>query len=436
VQIIDRLSTFSYLSSAKRVDENIIKIAFDKKYECFFDMTKSSSCIYKKDDGFEYKKFSSAFDFFLTKHTKNAKIVSLKTLESNKIVEFVLETKASYKKETLHIYFEFTGRHTNIIITDENIIIKEALRHIHKNISKREIKPNIKMQILEPMDFKAKHQKIEDIDSHLYDVEKDIRTKTVASLKKQKLLRLGKQITKIKQNLESLQSQEELLKEANTINLWAQTILENITHINLYNRKITLTNHANQEIEIEVPSHAKTPSHAANILFKKSKRLKQKCEHIHIQHQHLLSKLEFNKKIFAIIDKSSSTERINFYLPSNKMTKKRGKKEDNYKKFFYNGFKIALGRNEEENATLLKESKKDDIWFHIKDLPSAHVVIQTNKKSVPEDVLKTASSVCVEFSKTSKGFYLVDYTKRSNVKVVKKSNVIYTNHKTIKVYKE
>ena len=243
IQIIDRLSKFLYITNAKRVDDNIIKITFDKKYDYFFDMTKSSSCIYKKDGVFEHKKFSNSFDFFLTKYSKNAKIISLETLELNKIVKFALETKGAYKKEIIHIYFEFTGRHTNIVITDKSLTIIDALRHISKNISKREIKPNIKMQLLEPMDFKIDGTKIEDIDLYLYNIEKNISTKLIENLKKQKLLRLDKQITKIKKNLDSLKNKEELEKEAETMALWANTILENISSINLYKKQITLTNH-------------------------------------------------------------------------------------------------------------------------------------------------------------------------------------------------
>ena len=77
------------------------------------------------------------------------------------------------------------------------------------------------------------------------------------------------------------------------------------------------------------------------------------------------------------------------------------------------------------NITLLQEAKKNDIWLHVKDLPSSHVIICTEKQNVPEPILVFAAKLCVDFSMTQKGGYLVDYTKRKNVKPFDGANVAY-----------
>ena len=90
-----------------------------------------------------------------------------------------------------------------------------------------------------------------------------------------------------------------------------------------------------------------------------------------------------------------------------------------------------LGKNEKGNIELLKEAKKRDIWMHIKDIPSCHVIIRTDKKSVPQSVLDFAGKICVEFSVTKKGTYLVDYTQRHNVSIKDGANVTYVDYKTM-----
>ena len=72
---------------------------------------------------------------------------------------------------------------------------------------------------------------------------------------------------------------------------------------------------------------------------------------------------------------------------------------------------------------MLDLAKKDDIWLHLKDAPSAHVIIKTNKSKVPEDVLEMAAKFCVEFSVKGAGRYEVDYTKRENLRRENGANV-------------
>jgi predicted ribosome quality control (RQC) complex YloA/Tae2 family protein len=435
-QIIESFNNFTYLSCAKRINQNIIKLTFDKNKIYYFDMTKGSSYIFKNDEQNSDKIFSNSIDSYMQTNIKNSKILDIKTLESNKIVELKLQIKNAYKQNIIYIHFEFTGRHTNMIILNENFIILDALRYITSNMSSREILPNIKLKFLEKMDFKNRDGYIENIENYLYAIGENNQKKILNSLIKQKLMHLDKKIKKINKEIENLENRDKLLERSKSVFLNAQLLLENINQINIYQKKIELKNIQNKIISIELPNHAKTPAHAINILFDRSKKLKRKSNNIHLQYENLYSKLEFYKKLLSIVRDSNNTDEVDFYLPSRKIVKKKKNKKENYQYFLYNGFKIALGRNEIQNAYLLKDSKKDDIWFHMKDIPSSHVVIKTNKKNIPNGILKVAAKVCVDFSNVNKGSYLVDYTKRSNIKVVKGSNVLYVNNSTIKITKE
>jgi len=41
---------------------------------------------------------------------------------------------------------------------------------------------------------------------------------------------------------------------------------------------------------------------------------------------------------------------------------------------------INIGENASENDQLVKEAKQTDIWFHLTNLPSCHLIISVDKK--------------------------------------------------------
>lgn len=102
------------------------------------------------------------------------------------------------------------------------------------------------------------------------------------------------------------------------------------------------------------------------------------------------------------------------------------------------GFDIWVGRNNLQNDKLtLKTAKGDDLWFHTKDIPGAHVIVFTNGKAVPDSTILEAAQIAAANSKAKGATRIpVDYTK---VRFVKKPNgakpgmVIFTNNKTLLV---
>mgnify|MGYP000094096978 FL=1 len=95
-----------------------------------------------------------------------------------------------------------------------------------------------------------------------------------------------------------------------------------------------------------------------------------------------------------------------------------------------------LGKNKKGNIELLKIARAGDIWMHIQGMPSTHVIIHTSKQNVSEKVLYAAAKLCVDFSTTKTGSFLVDYTNRREVKVQSEANVLYNKYKTLSVLKE
>ncbi|CAD7701531.1 unnamed protein product [Ostreobium quekettii] len=66
-----------------------------------------------------------------------------------------------------------------------------------------------------------------------------------------------------------------------------------------------------------------------------------------------------------------------------------------------NGFSVLIGRNNRQNDLLsLKVAKGDDLWFHARGVPGAHVVLKAQSGRDPEheDVL-CAANLAAWFSK-------------------------------------
>ena len=90
-----------------------------------------------------------------------------------------------------------------------------------------------------------------------------------------------------------------------------------------------------------------------------------------------------------------------------------------------------------QNDRLTLSADRNDVWLHTKDYHSAHVIIKSENRPVPDEVLLFAAELCAYFSKASKSDKVpVDVTLKKFVKKppkAKPGTVFYTNQKTILV---
>jgi len=62
-------------------------------------------------------------------------------------------------------------------------------------------------------------------------------------------------------------------------------------------------------------------------------------------------------------------------------------------------FAILVGRNAPENADVLRQAGKEDLWFHAKGIPGGHVAIRAEGNPVPEAVMLEAARLAAHYSK-------------------------------------
>jgi len=79
---------------------------------------------------------------------------------------------------------------------------------------------------------------------------------------------------------------------------------------------------------------------------------------------------------------------------------KTGNKAPGVRRFEIGGFPVLVGTSAKGNRQVtFRLSSPEDLWFHAKDVPGAHVIVKTGKREVPEWVVGKAAAIAAFFSK-------------------------------------
>lgn len=126
------------------------------------------------------------------------------------------------------------------------------------------------------------------------------------------------------------------------------------------------------------------------------------------------------------------------YIKKKKTLKKPVKpNKKNFKEYISTeNFKILVGRNNVQNDYLTtKYAKKNDLWFHVKDMPGSHVVVVNDGRAFSDSVVMEAAKIAVQNSKARFSQNVpVDYTQIKNVSkpnAAAPGKVIYVSYNTI-----
>ena len=433
--IVDRLKEFKYITKARRVEDNTIELIFDRDSSYFFNMTRGNSFVYKSDSIRPLQGYKAPFDNLLHSLVSASKIIDIEIPNQDRVIRFHLSPKSSYKDKSIYLQFEFTGRYTNAILIDENEYVIEALRHIDSNSSFRVIRPAVKLLPIPPIKSEPKIEEIENIDKYLSQKYIEFEKKRVAGLKKQKLLQVQKKQQKLQKLLDKLPNPEELAKEEKKYQNYANIILANLYQIKPYDKKLKTYDFKGNEITIPLPKGI-VPNRMSEYYFNLAKKMRAKAKNIHIEKENLSSKIKFYANSYYAIENAKDTHELELLLPKRGKSQRKKAKIKECEMFWIDDYKVLIGRNSKENQALLKMAKSNDIWMHIRDIPSSHLIIKTDKQNVPDSLIQKCAKLCVDFSLTQAGDYAVDYCKRKFVKIQEGSRVEYDKYKTIHVRKD
>lgn len=271
-------------------------------------------------------------------------------------------------------------------------------------------------------------------------------------------------LKKYEKRLENIDEKLSECKNMEKYKLYGELITANLYKIPNYNiSSITLENYYDGNKNIDIPLEKKySPQINAKRYFKKYSKLKNASEIVKTQKIETESEIKYIESIIyelenckniddvhEIYNEISENEFFQHFFTKRNFKSKKNKKtkhttSDKFAKFnpikyTIDGYTIYVGRNNIENDYLTnKFAKKDDIWFHTKDIHGSHVILKTNPQEIiPENIIYEAAVLAVKHSKAKNSSNVpVDYCKVAFVKKVpgnKPGLVIYRNNKTINI---
>jgi len=433
--IAKRLDQFTFISRARRIEDNTLEIMFDKSESYFFNMTRGHSFVYKAPSQRPLQGYNAPFDTLLHSLLSGSKLIHIEVPNDDRILRFSIAPKSSYKDKIIYLQLEFTGKNTNAILIDENEVIIEALRHIDADSSFRVIRPGMELLPIPPHERKEEGKEIADVDAYLEKKFTEVQRKKLLEMKKQKLSVTAKKSQKLAQLLERLPDEEDLAQEEQKYKSYANLILANLYQIKPYDTKLNTYDFEGNEISIKLPKNIKV-NRISDYFFNLAKRAKNKAKNIHIEKENLESKKAFYDNIYYALEQAKEPYELELLVPKRGKSQRKKEKLKEGELFWIEDYKVLVGRNSNENQKLLAIAKANDLWMHIRDIPSSHVIIKTDKQNLPESVIQAAAKLCVDFSVKNPGDYEVDYTKRKFVKTQEGSNVLYNKYDTIRITKE
>ena len=434
-QIVDYMQGLKHINAIHRIGDSVIKIVFDRDNIFYFNMQKGNAYISKCSKEIRRSKvYNAPFDVILSKRFNRAQIDSIELYKDDKIIRIKASISGAYKAQSTLLQLEFTGKTTNVIILDEDEIIQEALRHVDAFSSYRIIKVGQELVAPPALPFTPKEYPLDDVEAFLLETCEKEQAQRLNALKKQKSAFIIKKLQKLERLYAKLDDEAVLQEEVDRLQHYGNLVLSNLHNIKPYQSVLELTDYDGTVVNVEVDNKISVPSRYSDHLFKRAKKSKQKVKNLHIERESLAGKVNHLKHFLDVIQNAKDVAAINLLFPPRQQMKKE-KPSESYEVFWVEGYKILLGKSEKGNIDLLENSRAKDIWFHMRDRPSAHVIVVTDKKNIPESVIHEAAGLCVDFTMFENGTYLVDYTQRRNVSIQDGANVHYVDYKTVDIVK-
>ncbi len=95
------------------------------------------------------------------------------------------------------------------------------------------------------------------------------------------------------------------------------------------------------------------------------------------------------------------------------------------------GMTLYVGKNNLQNDRItFKLAEKDDVWFHVKDIPGSHVILATEGREPTDRDYTEAAGIAAGYSKATGDLVAVDYTRVKNIRKPSGSKPGFVTYKT------
>ena len=279
-------------------------------------------------------------------------------------------------------------------------------------------------------------------EAQAYFYHKRRQEKNISSLRRRLLSAVQSATKKQEKRLAQISQKQSDCKDAELNRVKGELLTANLWKIEKGAKGCELENFYDGGTLKIVLDPTRTPAENAQSYFKKYRKEKRTLEMLAPQEEETRIELKYLESLSAAVEFARDTEDLSAIEEELisagliKVQAVRKKKETAvpFRSFEKDGFRILVGRNNLENDKLVRSSKGDDIWLHTKAYHSSHVVIKTEGKKVPDEVLLYAAQMCAQYSAGKGDKVAVDYCEIKYVKKPPKAKagfVVYTDYKTI-----
>lgn len=235
---------------------------------------------------------------------------------------------------------------------------------------------------------------------------------------------IDQHLQKNRNKLEKLINEKEAARTKHEQQLYGELITANMYQINQGDKTLETINYYNNE-PISIPLNpTKSPSMNAQYYYKQYNRLKTREieleKQIKLTHSNILyfESLEQQLAHISVEDIDDIREELEDqgFVKKRKSKKKKKSNKITITTFVSSdGQTILLGKNNKQNDYLThKVARKNQLWFHTKDIPGSHVVIQEDEPT--NRTIEEAAMIAAYYSKASQSAQIpVDYTAIRNV---------------------
>ncbi len=338
------------------------------------------------------KTFAAPFDHALQKRLNSARILAVSVPPNNRVLVLDAEFAGAYKRVRSRLVFEFTGRFTNAVLIGDDGLVAAALE-CYENATRR-VKLAKPYEPLAPFEIRERAvARVEDFAAFFAGEAARIGGARLAALKAGKIAALKAKIAALDATIAALKDERELFAAADE-----QARLGGVLAANLWRLEAGA-----REFELDGERFAlqTSPQMAANEHFARAKKLRQKARGAALQRENLAQKRLFLARLCEAAAAAQTADELACLLPkksAKNAPKARTDELAGVEVFYYDDAKICVGKSARANEELLKWAKKNDWWFHLQGVPSAHIIVRTQKARLGERLAEFAARLCARFS--------------------------------------
>jgi len=256
--------------------------------------------------------------------------------------------------------------------------------------------------------------------------------KSLAQVIKKNLDKQNRKIEKLTKQLSDSENDETYRKKGELLMAYAYKVTPG-------DNQVTLTDfETNTPIQIEL-NRDKTPIENAKWYFEKFKKAKKSLPYLKRE----IVRAKNERTYFQMIEDQLSYANLqdileiknelktHGYIKQGTKVKKHSKKATHDTYVDPEGKTIHVGKNNLQNAYITHTlAKHFHTWFHVKDAPGSHVVIEESMDHLSETNIRTASQLAAYHSKMRySSSVAVDYTTVKNIKKIPGHKGYYVTYK-------